>query len=461
MSIPFVNKVTLRDTSPDSPALAYFNGLLYLGWKGDGNNGLNVMYSADNGKTFRDKYTSPETSTQAPALCVHDGNLYIAWTSTGKLPTINVALVAVEGNKITGFNNKVTLGDTSPFSPALASFNGRLYLGWRSDGNNGLNVMYSADNGKTFGNQYNSPETSTQAPALCVHNDNLYIAWKSDGNDYLNVATVAVDGNKITGFTNKVTLSDTSKFSPTIASVSTNRLYLGWTGVGNDQLNVMYSADNGKTFGDKYTSPETSTQAPALFHADDGNLYIAWTGVGNDQLNVAIVPIYIGNTQRTISVPETGYGSDINNCNFTAKLVLNYDGTCTFSGTYNNTGNMPIFTAYAQNYSVAIVINAGGIPYAFEHSGTAQNASSDSWNITTKSPAVEDNWEAVVVGQASCKSTNNAPPGGILNAIGSTLSQLFSDAEAVVGTVITIIGNATSTFSTGGASGGGIPSDGD
>jgi len=99
-----------------------------------------------------------------------------------------VARVNLQGNAITGLVSKVTLGDTSPMSPALASLNGRLYIGWKGDGNDYLNVMYSANNGATFGNKFTSPETSPQAPTLAVQNGNLYIGWKGDGNDNLNVA---------------------------------------------------------------------------------------------------------------------------------------------------------------------------------------------------------------------------------------------------------------------------------
>jgi hypothetical protein len=75
------------------------------------------------------------------------------------------------------------LGDTSPLTPALASLNGNMYIAWKGDGNDNLNVMVSTDNGQTFGNKFISSETSPQAPALAAHNGNLYIAWKGDGND--------------------------------------------------------------------------------------------------------------------------------------------------------------------------------------------------------------------------------------------------------------------------------------
>jgi len=278
--------VITSDTTPLTPSIASLNGRLYVAWKGDGNDNLNVMYSADNGVTFGHKYTSPETSPQAPALCAHNGNLYIAWKGDGN-DHLNVAQVVISGNNITGFTNKRTLGDTSPKSPSLASFGGRLYIAWKGDGNDNLNVMYSADNGSTFGHKHTSPETSPQAPGLGASPSNLFITWKGDGNDNLNVAQVVISGNNITGFASKVILGDTSPVSPALA-FSANKLYLSWKGDGNDFLNVMYSTNGGHNFGNKAISSETSPQPPSLC-VHNGIPYIAWKGDGNDFLNVAQV----------------------------------------------------------------------------------------------------------------------------------------------------------------------------
>src|SRR5204862_142727 len=95
--------------------------------------------------------------------------------------------------------NKATLGDTSPVSPSIASLGGRLYIAWKGNGNNNLNVMYSSDNGSTFGNKHTSCETSPQPPALCAHNGNVYVAWKGDGNEHLNVSGVRQAGGAIVG----------------------------------------------------------------------------------------------------------------------------------------------------------------------------------------------------------------------------------------------------------------------
>ena len=281
-----INKTIIAsNTTPKNPSIASLNGRLYIAWKGDGNDNLNVMYSADNGVSFGNKYISGETSPQAPALCAHNGNLYIAWKGDGN-DHLNVARVDISGSAITGFSDKVILGDTSPLSPSLASFGGRLYLAWKGDGNDNLNVMYSADNGASFGNKYTSPETSPQAPGLTASGSNLFITWKGDGNDNLNVATVNISGQHISGFS-KVILPDTSPVSPALAYLN-GRLYLSWKGDGNDWLNVEYSTDNGRTFGNKAISSETSPQPPSLC-VHNGRVYIAWKGDGNDFLNAAQV----------------------------------------------------------------------------------------------------------------------------------------------------------------------------
>ncbi len=280
-----IGQVVLTETSNNSPALAFLNGLVYLAWTGVGNNQLNVNCSANFGASFAGKATSADSSQQAPALCANQGSLYIAWTGVGN-NQLNVSQVNLSGNTVAGFSAKVTLSETSPYSPALASLNGLLYLAWTGVGNNKLNIAVSSNNGASFVNKYVSPQTSTAAPALTVQNGILYIAWKGDGNDNLNVAQVALSGNTIANITSVVTLPDTSKNTPALASNGT--LYLAWKGDGNASLNIEKSTNGGTSFSNKYTPAQTSNVAPALGSLY-GSVFLAWTGVGNNQLNIARV----------------------------------------------------------------------------------------------------------------------------------------------------------------------------
>jgi len=138
------NKVTVDDTSPLAIALASHAGLLAMAWRGDGNYNLNVMVSTDNGRSFGGKKTFDETSTDSPALASFNGGLFLAWKGDGN-DNLNVARVTLFGNTaggagVEGLTDKTTFQDTSPRAPTLVAHGGQLFLGWKGDGNDNLNV---------------------------------------------------------------------------------------------------------------------------------------------------------------------------------------------------------------------------------------------------------------------------------------------------------------------------------
>src|SRR5579859_7082710 len=81
----------LGELSDRSPALATFNGRLFIAWKGNGNFHLNVMSSHD-GVTFdhATKITFDEFTPVGPALAAFDGRLFLAWTGTDEFALLNV-----------------------------------------------------------------------------------------------------------------------------------------------------------------------------------------------------------------------------------------------------------------------------------------------------------------------------------------------------------------------------------
>jgi hypothetical protein len=138
-----VNKVTLGDTSPFTPALASHDGRLFIAWRGDGNEQLNIMFSSD-GQHFGGKFISNETSSEPPAIASTGRRLFIAWKGSGN-DNLNIAQVSLFANTagsfgIEGLANKVTVDDTSPRAPGLTSHDGRLFITWKGDGNDNLNV---------------------------------------------------------------------------------------------------------------------------------------------------------------------------------------------------------------------------------------------------------------------------------------------------------------------------------
>lgn len=279
------NKVVLGDTTPMSPSLAGVGGQLYLAWRGDGNEHMNVIVSHDGGRSFAEKLVTVDTSDTSPAICEMNGKLYLAWKGSGN-DNLNVAQVTLDGNFApTGLTNKVILGDTSGSTPALCSLNGMLYLSWRGDGNDQICIMRSPD-GITWTNQYVSNQTTPVSPALGVCNGQLFAAWRGDGNDQLNVASIALDASKApTGINSVTTLTITAPQAPALAGLN-GFLYLSFMGENGDELYVFVSEDEGASFPVGYSSPESTPSGPAMA-AVNAQMMLSWRGEDNDQLNVA------------------------------------------------------------------------------------------------------------------------------------------------------------------------------
>lgn len=129
-------------------------------------------------------------------------------------------------------------------------------------------------------------ETSGNSPALASLDETLCLAWTGVGNNQLNVNCSVDNGATFAG---KKTLRDTSLHPPTLCA-NQGRLFIAWTGVGNDQLNVAkmnVSYNNISGFSGKVTLNETSPHAPSLASLN-GLLYLAWTSAGSHKLNIAV-----------------------------------------------------------------------------------------------------------------------------------------------------------------------------
>jgi GH18 family chitinase len=292
------NTVVLGQRSAWAPAIAYRDGRFFLALARPGPaHHLEVGMSSDSVSKFGGMIFT-DTSNAAPALAVHNNQLFLAWTElNNKLSVASVSLSMDPQGKVTiaGLANKVVLSETSDAGPALASQNGRLFLAWKGVGDRKLNLICSSDNGATFGSRFTFFETSDAGPALVAHIQQLIIAWRGSGNENLNVAEVDFlenghGGFGVTGLKNKVTLNETSDAPPALAS-DNRRLFLGWKGTGNGNLNLLLSSDGGASFGGKSTTSERSDAAPSL--ASDGfQLPIVWKSASETKLSVAQIAFY-------------------------------------------------------------------------------------------------------------------------------------------------------------------------
>src|SRR5262249_10338683 len=147
----------------------------------------------------------------------------------------------------------------------------------------------------------------------------------------------------IKGLSNKVTLDEKSSTNPALGSYQ-NKLYPAWKGLGNDNLNTIFSLNNGRTFVDKETSSERSESGPAL-GSEQSLLFVGWRGVDNNQLNVGRVPEFLnkvtlnetstagpalGRYREKVLVAWKGLGND--NLN----VIYSLDGGHRFIGKYTS-----------------------------------------------------------------------------------------------------------------------------
>jgi hypothetical protein len=271
---------TVNDSS--APAIAAFKDRIYIAYYNVVQQGpLRLQSASDNGKAFDNRIDLPAKSLTTPALAVFDGRLYLAWTGNNKAHDVNVA----SSSNGVNFGNMFTLPESSIDGPALTTFDGRLDIAWTGT-NHQLNVE-SSSNGVNFGNKVTLPESSYAAPALTDFQErsggtDLEIAWIGvDNVHHLNLESSSNGVN----FGNKVTLPETNSApksgvqpAPALASFDA-RLYIACKGT-DGRLNFESSAD-GVTFGRK--SPylqSTENTGPELADVG-GSLDMAWTSDTN------------------------------------------------------------------------------------------------------------------------------------------------------------------------------------
>lgn len=308
-----VDVTTLPETSDHGPALAVAGGLVFLAWKGVGNNRINVGI-VDAGKVV--KHPSKERTTHQPTLFSSDG-LYIAWKGDGN-ESLNGAEVVwgadPQGNTVVqGLKGKDVLSETSDAGPALGGDPSTLLLAWRGSSNEQLNVTLV---GPAPGSSAGSPvsgwdiltetlaNTSDTRPAVTMHEQVTFIAFKGADNTALNLLTSWLIGPpKSLPITDPdaapVVLPEHSSHAPALA-VHNDRVYMAWKGAENALLNVarvgvrigppddQYVVFTGLEQKQTFTNAATD-DSPALV-STGRTLLIAWKGDGNDWLNIATVP---------------------------------------------------------------------------------------------------------------------------------------------------------------------------
>ncbi len=281
--------VVLNDTAVGSPALAVFNGKLYLAWTGtDGNHTLNIAQLDGSGTNIVTQRTvGGNRSFTGPALAAFNGQLYLAWTgSVGSGENLNIAASSDGLNfpvqKLVGNNHSFT-------SPALAASANALFIAWAgNDPNQTLNAAISTDGLDFTGQVTLSGISTSSAPAISVYNNFLYLGYTAfaQGPGPQTLLAASVTPPLSFSASGLPIINGSSSAGPGLGTAN-GQLFLSWGGAPNSLsggLNVATFQNGGTGPGISLVAQQTivnQTGANPAVVGFNGHVYVAWTGTNN------------------------------------------------------------------------------------------------------------------------------------------------------------------------------------
>jgi hypothetical protein len=137
-----------------------------------------------------------------------------------------------------------------------------------------------------------------------------------------------------------------------------------------------------------------------------------------------------------------------NECAYQVSATINQNGSCTFSGYYQNRGDVPWGTAPPQGFVVAfLVYDTTGKVYSLSYAGVVpsapQNGSLVTWNVTQTCPIIAENWYSIAAKNHGGTYVWNTYDETVWQVIGSWFSAAASDIETAVSDFIQAMGPIT------------------
>jgi hypothetical protein len=163
----------------ESPSLAVFNGKLYCAHQGGAHNSELWYATTSDGVNWRDTQIPNIGMSESPSLAVFNGKLYCAHQGGAHNSELWYATTSDGVN----WTDTHILHIGMSGSPSLAVFNGDLYCAHQGGDNNG-ELWYTT----TFNGVHWAPDTKipsiglSGSPASAVFNGNLYLMHQGGGN---------------------------------------------------------------------------------------------------------------------------------------------------------------------------------------------------------------------------------------------------------------------------------------
>jgi hypothetical protein len=281
--------VSLPMTSDDGPALAVFNGQLFISFLGrDRNHHINFSASAD-GINFGDTVPFGSNSSDVgPAIAAYNGKMYVAWSGRGN-QHLNIAS-STDGLHFT--NQSILPGNMfSARHPALAAANGRLYLAWLGrEANMPTYLTYTTD-GLNFVPFVQVAANTAWPPSLTASDDGTTL-WVGE-----TIVMSQLDAPPILRLVAATWPFSVPAFQCHTSSTQAGmqmglgslpgELLMAW--ISSDNLMVDVNGGSCIAGGISLTGFGTSGVPPAIV-GFNGHAYLAFTGTNNNQ-NINIIQV--------------------------------------------------------------------------------------------------------------------------------------------------------------------------
>ena len=221
--------------SPVGVSLAVVGKRLIMGWTSEPHYRLKLAESRDgqSWQAIKEFNNSGYDSFARPGLTEHNGHLVVARVGSTHPTERKINLTTFD--ETGGWTANRILGEQSTAAPALASFDGKLFMAWAGKHNPWpLCVTYSEDLGKTWADTYVSPDHCPDGPHLLVYSRKLYYTWTGRVDRTINIfgSRDAHPWDEEPQNQRKIVRTE-SLHSPVLLSAYEKPAVV-WTGTGND-----------------------------------------------------------------------------------------------------------------------------------------------------------------------------------------------------------------------------------
>ena len=282
--------VTLGARTNENASVTVHNGKVFMSFIGtDSDNKLNVASSFDGlnfGASTLVRDSELANSHFSPAVTSFNGRLYIAWVSRLDLPTARTIQIISSADGV-NFSPRVHLTFDSSTGPALGVANGQLYLAWTgNEPSHPVKVATSVD-----GINFSSPQiinitNSLFPPALFGVGSVMYLAFAAPAGG--TVFILSAPGNLSFG----ATVTAAGSFTGPGLGGNPGILDLASTNSSQQPVLTRYVITGSQSISLLSTKPifQRTVRTPTVTEFNNGLFYF-WTGTNsNRNINVLLNP---------------------------------------------------------------------------------------------------------------------------------------------------------------------------